>query len=202
MKIKAEIRLYNYEMRKRRAELGLSQAELGRLANCTTNTVSLVERLGMLPGMSKTISAKLNRIADALEMDFDKLFPQEYMDALAANILPRNPGLIHWVREIRFKELAADDPLLLSDEMEDSVLRDCTIDELKATLSGLLAEFRPREREVIERRFGLAGYESQTLEEVACKMGYVTRERVRQIEVNALRKLRHPIRSNILREYL
>ena len=58
-----------------------------------------------------------------------------------------------------------------------------------------------RERLVLEMRFGLKDGKDHTLEEVGVKFG-VTRERIRQIEAKALRKLRHPSRSKKLRDYL
>jgi RNA polymerase primary sigma factor len=58
-----------------------------------------------------------------------------------------------------------------------------------------------REREVLELRFGLVDGKDHTLEEVSDFFN-VTRERVRQIEAKALRKLRHPANSRNLREYL
>jgi len=58
-----------------------------------------------------------------------------------------------------------------------------------------------RERSVIEMRFGLNDGKDHTLEEVGRAFG-VTRERIRQIEAKALRKLRHPSRSKALRDYL
>ena len=58
-----------------------------------------------------------------------------------------------------------------------------------------------REREVLEMRFGLNDGKDHTLEEVGKSFG-VTRERIRQIEAKALRKLRHPSRSRSLRDYL
>ena len=59
----------------------------------------------------------------------------------------------------------------------------------------------PRERKVLELRFGLEDGRSRTLEEVGREFN-VTRERIRQIEAKALRKLRHPTRSKKLRDYL
>jgi RNA polymerase primary sigma factor len=64
----------------------------------------------------------------------------------------------------------------------------------------ILATLRPRERRVVQLRFGLVDDEPRTLEEVGRRMG-LTRERIRQIEATALRKLRHPSRSKVLRDY-
>jgi RNA polymerase primary sigma factor len=58
-----------------------------------------------------------------------------------------------------------------------------------------------RERLVLEMRFGLKDGQVHTLEDVGLAFG-VTRERIRQIEAKALRKLRHPLRSRKLRDYL
>src|ERR671934_2929374 len=67
-------------------------------------------------------------------------------------------------------------------------------------LEDILATLRPRERRVIQLRFGLIDDHPRTLEEVGRRMG-LTRERIRQIEASALRKLRHPSRARFLREY-
>jgi RNA polymerase primary sigma factor len=73
--------------------------------------------------------------------------------------------------------------------------------KLRLELEKVLSTLTPREAEIINLRYGIGiGYPS-TLEEVGKKFG-VTRERVRQIEVKAIRKLRHPSRSKTLREYL
>lgn len=72
---------------------------------------------------------------------------------------------------------------------------------LKEQLHEILASLSDRERKVLEMRFGLNDGQGRTLEEVGSEFG-VTRERIRQIEAKALRKLRHPIRSRKLRDYL
>ena len=61
----------------------------------------------------------------------------------------------------------------------------------------VLKTLKPREREIVIKRFGLEGSDDQTLEEVGQSFR-LTRERVRQIEAKALGKLRHPARSRIL----
>lgn len=72
---------------------------------------------------------------------------------------------------------------------------------LKEQIRSALGVLSDREREVLEMRFGLADGQDHTLEEVGKHFG-VTRERIRQIEAKALRKLRHPTRSRQLRDYL
>ncbi len=72
---------------------------------------------------------------------------------------------------------------------------------LKEQLHEILDQLSERERRVLEMRFGLQDGQGRTLEEVGSEFG-VTRERIRQIEAKALRKLRHPIRSRKLRDYL
>jgi RNA polymerase primary sigma factor len=72
---------------------------------------------------------------------------------------------------------------------------------LREDLTEVLAGLSLRERDVLRLRFGLDDGRQRTLEEVGQLFG-VTRERIRQIEAKALRKLRHPNRSRRLREYI
>lgn len=72
---------------------------------------------------------------------------------------------------------------------------------LKGHIGEVLSTLNPREQKVLELRFGLRDGRTRTLEEVGKEFG-VTRERIRQIEAKALRKLRHPSRSKRLRDYL
>ncbi|MBK8905582.1 MAG: RNA polymerase sigma factor RpoD [Anaerolineaceae bacterium] len=72
---------------------------------------------------------------------------------------------------------------------------------LREQIRNVLGFLSEREREVLEMRFGLNDGKDHTLEEVGRSFG-VTRERIRQIEAKALRKLRHPSRSKALRDYL
>jgi RNA polymerase primary sigma factor len=72
---------------------------------------------------------------------------------------------------------------------------------LKENIEEVLGSLSDREAKVLKMRFGLAGYKPMTLEEVGKEFG-VTRERIRQIEAKALRKLKHPSRRKKLQDYL
>ncbi|MBE6640529.1 MAG: sigma-70 family RNA polymerase sigma factor, partial [Ruminococcaceae bacterium] len=72
---------------------------------------------------------------------------------------------------------------------------------LKEQINEVLHTLTPREEHVLKLRFGLEDGRTRTLEEVGKEFN-ITRERIRQIEAKALRKLRHPSRSKRLKDYL
>ncbi|MGE4298594.1 MAG: RNA polymerase sigma factor RpoD [Desulfovibrionaceae bacterium] len=72
--------------------------------------------------------------------------------------------------------------------------------KLSEQIASVLADLTPREEQVLRKRFGIGERSDHTLEEVG-KLFNVTRERIRQIEAKALRKLRHPVRSQVLKSY-
>lgn len=83
----------------------------------------------------------------------------------------------------------------------ESVGKSIVTELLREDLAEVLCTLSPRERDVLRMRFGMDDGRQRTLEEVGQLFG-VTRERIRQIEAKALRKLRHPNRSKRLREYV
>ena len=121
------------------------------------------------------------------------------------------------VEKVREIQKIAQEPVSLETpigEEEDSHLGDFIPDEdalapaeaaayslLKDQIEEVLGSLNEREQKVLKLRFGLEDGRARTLEEVGKEFN-VTRERIRQIEAKALRKLRHPSRSRKLKDYL
>lgn len=89
----------------------------------------------------------------------------------------------------------------IEDREAETPASSVTQELLREDIIDVMASLSPRERDVLRLRFGLDDGRQRTLEEVGQLFG-VTRERIRQIEAKALRKLRHPNRSRRLREYI
>ena len=128
-----------------------------------------------------------------------------------ANALEVTPQKVENMIQVARRPLSLETP---TDDEEDSVLGDFIQDEevpapdesatynlLREHLEGVLNTLPPREVRILQLRYGLLDGQAYTLEEVGRKMG-VTRERVRQIEAQALSRLRHPAIRRKLREYL
>ena len=158
----------------------------------------------------------------ALELDFMAPEEAEQIKHALANDLPVDPVLKRkWrlaVSKIRDILRISMDPMSLESPVGDGAdstelgdfIEDPSVVEpddaaskelLREQIRGVLGFLNEREREVLEMRFGLNDGRDHTLEEVGKTFG-VTRERIRQIEAKALRKLRHPSRSKALRDYL
>ena len=119
---------------------------------------------------------------------------------------------VHKVLKIAKEPISLEMPI--GDEEEDSYLGDFIEDKnavlpldaaihanLRETTTRVLATLTPREERVLRMRFGIGMNTDHTLEEVGQQFS-VTRERIRQIEAKALRKLKHPSRSRMLRSFL
>ena len=117
----------------------------------------------------------------------------------------------HCVLQMSRQPLSLDQPVgdhddtyfgeFVEDYREEDPLYELNQDSLKARIADVLGALNYREREIIRLRYGLADGYAYTLEEVG-KIFSVTRERVRQIEAKAVRKLQHPIRARRLSGFL
>ena len=150
---------------------------------------------------------RLYKAARQLEQEHGrKPTPEEI--AAEMDIEPRK---VQWMLKVSWRPLSLEQPV---GEEEDSELGSFIEDEgvptptqsaydnlLREKVEEVLATLTPREARILRLRFGLQNGRNYTLEEVGQKFG-LTRERIRQIEGKALRRLRHPRRSRRLRDYL
>ena len=156
--------------------------------------------------MVETIN-KLSRFQRQLTLELNR----EPTDEELAEKMNMSPEKIREVIKIAQDPVSLETPI---GEEEDSHLGDFVPDEsnmspedftvhemLKEEISDVLLTLTEREEQVLRLRFGLDDGSSKTLEEVGQMFG-VTRERIRQIEAKALRKLRHPSRSRKLKDFL
>ena len=150
---------------------------------------------------------KVSRTARQLLQEFGR----EPTTSEIAEKLGMTPERVREIMKIAQDPVSLETPI---GEEEDSHLGDFVEDNdspapsdsasyalLREQLCNILRTLTPREEQVIKLRFGLEDGRPRTLEEVG-KLFDITRERIRQIEAKALRKLRHPSRSKTLKDYL
>lgn len=187
--------------------------------------VHMVETINRLTRVERRLVQELGRAptSEELALEMDLLEPDELIaiNEALSNEVPIDPVLERkWRRaasRVRRIIKIAQEPMSLETPVgseESSQLGDFIEDEttpepvdaaarelLKEQVQNALSVLTERERQVLEMRFGLLDGKDYTLEEVG-RYFNVTRERIRQIEAKALRKLRHPTRSRHLRDYL
>jgi RNA polymerase primary sigma factor len=155
--------------------------------------------------MVETIN-KLSRISRRLEQDIGR----EPADEELAAELDLAADRVREIRKAALEPVSLEIPVGSEDDshLGDFVPDDASLSPadvatrqmLKEQMEDVLDSLTSRERRVLQLRFGLEDGRQRTLEEVGREFG-VTRERIRQIEAKALRKLRHPTRSRKLRDY-
>ena len=158
--------------------------------------VHMVETINKMSKMQRKLTLELGyepsvtELAEALEMSEDKVM--EIMQ------IAREPASLE-------TPIGEEDDSNLGDFVADSnaVTPEGNVESvmLREHIDALLGDLKERERQVIVLRFGLEDGHPRTLEEVG-KAFNVTRERIRQIEAKALRKLRNPVRSKRIRDFL
>ena len=150
---------------------------------------------------------RLYKAARQLEQVYGrKPTPEEIAHEL--NLEPRK---VQWMLKVSWRPLSLERPVgeeedtefgaFIEDETTPTPTQSAYQNLLREKVEEVLATLTPREARILRLRFGLQNGRSYTLEEVGQKFG-LTRERIRQIEGRALRRLRHPRRSRQLRDYL
>ena len=157
--------------------------------------VHLYETISRIKKTTKLLSQEMGRkpteeeIATRMEMTIEKL----RFIAKSAQLPISLETPIGKEEDSRLGDFIESDGETPEDEVSKSLLRE--------DLEGVLGTLSPRERDVLRLRYGLDDGRMKTLEEIGQTFN-VTRERIRQIEAKALRKLRHPNRNSVLKEYI
>ncbi len=122
-----------------------------------------------------------------------------------------DPERIQWMLQVSWTPISLESPvgdeddsefgMFVEDNVSPSPSQTAYENMLRERIEEVLSTLSPREARILRLRFGLENGHAYTLEEVGEKFG-LTRERIRQIEGKALRRLRHPCRSRLLRDYL
>ena len=158
--------------------------------------VHMVETINKMSKMQRKLTLELGyepsvpELADALEMSEDKVM--EIMQIAREPASLETP--IGEEEDSNLGDFVADSNVVTPEGNVESVM-------LREHIDALLGDLKERERQVIVLRFGLEDGHPRTLEEVGKEFN-VTRERIRQIEAKALRKLRNPVRSKRIRDFL
>lgn len=158
--------------------------------------VHMVETINKMSKMQRKLTLELGyepsvaELAEALEMTEDKVM--EIMQIAREPASLETP--IGEEDDSNLGDFVADNNVLTPEGNVESVM-------LREHIDTLLGDLKERERQVIVLRFGLEDGHPRTLEEVGKEFN-VTRERIRQIEAKALRKLRNPVRSKRIRDFL
>jgi RNA polymerase primary sigma factor len=152
----------------------------------------------------------MNRLTRVRRQMHQELEREPTVDELAAK-LQMEPEKVRDLLRYALDPLSLDSPVGEEDESNlGDFIEDANVDGpadaatramLHEAVEQVLGELSEREQEIVRMRFGLDGAQAKTLEEVGREFG-VTRERIRQIEAKTLAKLRHPQRSQRLREFL
>lgn len=158
--------------------------------------VHMNDRIRRVYGVAQSLEQDLERKPSPEEIAREMgLSPRQVQQALRASHRPLS--LEKPVGEEGDSELGQ----FVEDDRSPDPVEEASLFMLRADVEELLHSLTPREERILRMRYGLGGTKRHTLKQVGKKFG-LTRERIRQIEQEALRKLRHPRRSSKLRSYL
>jgi len=172
---------------------GVTQLEMSKTIGMSCQKLSQIETLKIFP-----TDEDVAKVATYLGETIDYLFPPLLMKAIEEGVFIRRDAQLAGPEIISLTEAAR---LRLTYDGEGEMIDEVDRHLLTEQIPIILETLTPRERQMIELRFGFEDGVSRTLEQVGQRFN-VTRERIRQIEAKALRKLRHPSRSRKLKDYL
>jgi len=158
--------------------------------------VHMTDRIRTMYKIARRLEQKLGRPPNAEEI---------------AIVMKVDPERVEWMKRVSWIPISLESPvgeeddsefgMFIEDELTPPPSQTAYQNMLTERVEQVLTSLSPREARIIRLRFGLENGHPYTLEEVGRKFG-LTRERIRQIEGKALRRLRHPCRSRLLKDYL
>jgi RNA polymerase primary sigma factor len=158
--------------------------------------VHMIDRIRQLYKLTHEMEQRLGRIPTVDEL---------------ADEMKLSQRKVQWMLRVSWLPLSLDSPvgdeddselgMFVEDDITPTPIQSAYRNMLRDKIEEVLATLSPREARILRLRFGLDNGHTYTLEEVGQKFG-LTRERIRQIEGKALRRLRHPRRARQLKEYL
>ncbi len=157
--------------------------------------VHMIETINRYIRVASSLQQQLGREPTQQEIGEAMDVPEDRVREIV-RILPQPVSLDSGVGDEQDTQLAD----FIEDENAPDMDEAATRTMLRLQMEGVLNSLSPRERRVVELRYGLEGNRLYTLSEIGDVLG-VTRERIRQIEAKAIRKLRHPSRSAPLRDF-
>ena len=160
-----------------------------RIPSHTIKLINSIQKVEQSFLQEKKRKPKQEEVADILNLDIKKI-----------------KNAYFWIKDTTSLDIVIGDDedvtigTLIEDKSTESDFLSIEKEEASETLINVLNTLNEREKIVIIKRFGLAGYNAETLDEIGKSLG-LSKERIRQIENAALRKLRNPRRARILKEF-
>jgi RNA polymerase sigma factor (sigma-70 family) len=196
MKIGAKINIFNAELREARKRRAMSQSDLAEAIGEQITTIQFIETLRQPTVRLYKVKDILQKIADILDVEFDVLFPADYLFALQNKFLPKERNLIIF-RDVNILSLPASSHLLQLPAPDEIV----EIEQMQKQVNEVLETLPAREQQIIKYLYGFDDSDKHTLEETA-KTFDITREKARRIEAQALSRMRDPKLRMKIRDYV
>lgn len=190
-KLGYDIDSYNAKLRRIREDMGLNRKEMAEWLGISHAYYCSIERLKVYP--SARVKEAIEKATKQLSED---IFPVQLKE------FSKQKGSVEKDIPIEFLSLEASEETMFlpsadfTEEVESNIIKK----ELKTIVHNALSTLSPREENIIRLRFGIDDGKERSLEEVGKQFG-ITRERVRQVESKALKKLKHSRRCENLNRY-